>query len=238
MKKVRLLVSVLCAALIAACVFAFAACKEPEDDDPVDGEGVYTFAAAGIDLTGLSGRGYSDEKAETQMIMGENTASIRERANVLNSIERVAPNEGRHFVGYFNTGGTALTFNIRADKASTDNSLTLRLGSEYGTLLLNPEVMQIVVNGEELAYNPITVTGAAQIGYRVPFANHEISQKFDLNEGENEIQLIILENTLGNAVAGFPSVGPGVNNIKIKSDAVLSWDSLWEYNKEDIVHET
>lgn len=146
-----------------------------------------------------------------------------------------------HFVGYFNTADTTLTFNINSDVAATGATMKLRLGSEYGTMRLDPSVMTISVNGTALDYDQISVTGqrveGTNIVYGAPFKDYEISTAFDLKAGENKIEITILQNTLGLPGTNVESVGPGVDCIKIKSESTLTWISLWESNKEEIQYE-
>lgn len=197
---------------------------------PVDGEVV--FEAEGIDLTGLAGHGYSNEASECGMIQGENTKSIRENSKVLKSLSN------GYFVGFFTTPDTTLTFNFTADKDSQNNTMKLRLGSEYGSMKLSPSVMAIKVNGEELNYDEITVRGkkleGLNIVYAEPFRDYEISVPFALQEGDNKIEITILQNKLGIENTAVESVGPGVDCIKVKSDSKLTFESLWESNKEEI----
>lgn len=232
MKKIKYLLLALCLVALVACGVA---CTGTSGDDPAPEEGEVVFEAEGIDLTGLSGHGYSNEASECGMIMGENTLSIRNNETVLNSISN------GYFVGYFNTADTTLTFNFESDVAASDVTMKLRLGSEYGTLRLEPSVMTIKVNGTELKYDPISVTGqkveGTNIVYGAPFRDYEISTSFDLVAGANKIEITILQNTLGIENSNVASVGPGVDCIKIKSSSKLTWNSLWDSNKEEIAYE-
>lgn len=229
MKKFKFILLALC--LIMMSAFAVA-CSG--GDDPAPEEGEVVFEAEGIDLSGLSGHGYSNEAKECGMIMGANTKAIRENDKVLNSISN------SYFVGYFNSAGTTLTFDFESDVAASGVTMKLRLGSEYGTLKLDPSVMTVKVNGKELKYDQISVTGQKvdnnnpQIVYATPFKDYEISTAFDLKAGDNKIEITILENELGIPNSNVASVGPGVDCIKIKSDSKLTWESLWESNKEEI----
>lgn len=193
----------------------------------------YTFEAEGVDFTGMSSFGYSINYNETDLIQGKNTPSFP--SNVLNSISN------SFFVGGFNTTkpeGLTLKFPIKADKASTGNVITLRLGTEFGTLRITPAEMDVIVNGVALEYDAITVVGEnltsveQYSGYKVPFADYKLSSTFDLVAGDNLVEVKIKKNNLGfKDEPMLSSVGPGVDCIKIKSESVLSWESLWEDNK-------
>lgn len=218
-----------------AATMSLVACSGGTTDDLTPEEGEVIFEAEGIDLEGLSGHGYSNSAEGCGMIMGENTLAIRNNQTVLNSISN------GHFVGYFNTADTTLTFNINSDVAATGATMKLRLGSEYGTMRLDPSVMTISVNGTALDYDQISVTGqrveGTNIVYGAPFKDYEISTAFELKAGENKIEITILQNTLGLPGTNVESVGPGVDCIKIKSESTLTWNSLWESNKEEIQYE-
>lgn len=217
--------------IVAACLMlttAFAAACTDGGNEVAAGEVV--MEAEGIDLSELSGRGYSNEAKGCGMIMGLNTKYLREDEKISKSISN------GYFVGYFNTADTTMTFEFTSDQAVSGATMKLRLGSEYGTLRLDPSSMTIAVNGTELDYDKITVTGAkvegANIRYGSVFKDYEVSVPFDLLAGSNKIELTILQNTLG--IPGMESVGPGVDCIKVKSDSKLTFTSLWEQNKEEI----
>ena len=191
----------------------------------------YTFEAEGCDLTGLSSFGYSVNVNETDMIQPRKEIS----ASVTNSLSN------GYFVGYFQTtdeDGITLKFPIDADKASTGNKMSLRLGTEYGTITLDPDVLQVKVNGTALDYEAITVVGenltsvTQYKGYTVPFADYTLSAEFDLKAGENLIELTMMPNELGfKDEPMLSSVGPGVDCIKVRSESALTWESMWEDNK-------
>jgi len=209
----------------------------PDSNDDVNsGTGkTYTFEAEGVDFSGLTSFGYSINISETEMILGEHT---NVPANVVSSASNGC------FVGYFNPqgdNGLTLTFVINADKASEDNTMTLRLATEYGTMTISPDDMDVTVNGTALQYDPITVVGENLTsvnqwhGYVVPFNDYKLSSKFALKEGENVITLKIKANELGFADdVMLKSVGPGVDCIKIRSESTLTWESLWEDNKDEL----
>ena len=230
MKKFRFLILAVLALSLVVC-FAVA-CGDETGGDTGSGS-TYTFEAEGVDFTGLSSFGYSINISETDMIMGKNTPSLSD--TVVNSLS------GGYFAGYFNTkneNGLTLKFPITADKASENNTITLRLGTEYGTITISPGEMDVIVNGTALQYDPITVVGknltsVTQFeGYTVPFNDYKLSSKFALKAGENTVELKIKVNTLGfDDEPMLRSVGPGVDCIKIRSESALTWESLWEDNK-------
>lgn len=235
MKKLKFLGVAALALALGVGTMAFAGCGG--DDGELDkvgpaGAKSYTFEAEGIDFTGLTSFGYSENISETGMIKGKN---VQLDANVQNSLSN------GYFVSYFSTrseSGLTLKFPIKADVASTGNRISLRLGTEYGTMTISPKEMDVIVNGTALQYSPITVVGenltsvTQYKGYKVPFADYLLSPEFDLKAGDNTVEIKIKINTLGFADEPMlTSVGPGVDCIKIKSTSTLTWESLWEANK-------
>lgn len=228
--KIKKIIAALCACACIVPAAAFAACGD-ETGNEVGGDGVYVFEAEGVDLSEQSGRGWSNEAQGCGMIQGENTFSIRDNKTVLNSLSN------KYFVGFFSTEGTVLEFNINADAADAQATLVLRLASEWGTLVVDDSVMTIEVNGTKISYDAFNVTGkkidgATEIEYGVPFKDFTVSSKINLKQGENTIKLI----ASGKPYPQTPSLcmGPGVDCIKIKSTAKLTWESLWDENKENI----
>ncbi len=219
-------------AFLLALVLLVAVCAAACGNNAGPAAGEVVFEAEGINLAGLSGHGYSNEASECGMIQGQNTKSVRENASVLNSISN------SYFVGFFTTPGTTLTFDFTADKASAGNTMKLRMGSEYGTMKIDPSVMTIKVNGTELAYSEISVRGKKLVGlnivYGEPFKDYEVSAEFDLVQGANKIELTIKQNSLGIKDTNVESVGPGIDCIKVKSGSALTWSSLWDANKAEI----
>lgn len=230
MKKIRLLTIVLAIVLVVCSVMMTTACGDGGTGG--DEEGTYVFEAEGIDVTGLTGRGYSVSYSETELIIGK---------EVLSTIpDEVANSMSNGFcIAYWNTPGTTLTFNINADKASEGNTITLRVSSEYGTLDVTKDALSVIVNGEELDYSPFTIIGenlsnvSDWHGLAIPFADYKLSAKFPLKAGANEIKIRTNRNEMGFPEDSFlNSVSPDLDCIKIKSDSVLTWESMWEENKE------
>lgn len=99
--------------IVAACLMlttAFAAACTDGGNEVAAGEVV--MEAEGIDLSELSGRGYSNEAKGCGMIMGLNTKYLREDEKISKSISN------GYFVGYFNTADTTMTFEFTSDPGS------------------------------------------------------------------------------------------------------------------------
>lgn len=235
MKTLKFLGAAALALTVGIGAIAFAGCNngENEDDGPA-GSNTYTFEAEGIDVSGLTGRGYSVSYAETELIIGKATTSTIPQ-NVASSMSN------GFCIAYWNTPGTTLTFNIKADKASEDNTITLRVSSEYGSLDVTKDALSIIVNGTPLDYNPFTVIGenlssvSDWHGLAVPFNDYKISATFALKEGDNVIQIRTNANSMGFAEDSFlNSVSPDLDCIKIRSTSTLTWESQWDDNKEQM----
>ena len=229
MKK---LTAIVLAALVMCSIFAFTACGENNTDPP--GVKTYTFEAEGVDLSEQSGHGWSNNANGCQMIQGKNTAKIRSNSKVLNSISN------EYFVGFFGVENTEFVFEITSDADDAEATLVLRLASEWGTLLVDQTVMKIVVNDVNLEYTPFSVTGkkiegASEIEYGEPFVNFTIDTKISLKQGANVIKLVAQGKGFGENTA--MDIGPGVDCIKVKSKASLTWESLWEDNKLNVKYE-
>lgn len=232
--KIKKTVAALLAAASILPMGALVACggntEEGEEPNP-PGVTTYTFEAEGVDLSEQSGRGWSNEASGCQMIQGKNTAKIRANSTVAKSISN------EYFVGFFGTEGTELVFEINSDADETGATLVLRLASEWGTLTVDSSVMTVEVNGTSLAYNAFELTGkkidsAAAVEYGVPFKDFTLSAKIDLKKGANTVKLIAQGKK--HPEADSLRMGPGVDCIKIKSKAALTWESLWEENKDNV----
>ncbi len=236
MKIKKLLAGILaCACVIPAGVFAACGGGDGEEED-VNPPGVttYIFEAEGVDLSEQSGRGWSNEAAGCKMIQGQNVAKIRNNASVLKSISN------GYFVGFFGTEGTELVFEINAAEAENDVPLVLRLASEWGTMTVDSSVMTVEVNGENVAYNGFELTGkkiesAASVEYGVPFKDFTLSAKVNLVKGANTVKIIAQGKK--HPEAESLRIGPGVDCIKLKSKTALTWESLWDENKDNIAVE-
>lgn len=241
MKKIKFIAAA--AALLALTVtgFAFAGCggTDVEKDEPLpEGKTSYVYEAEDVDLYGLSGPVFSGEASDYKMVMGANTKYIRENyPEVLESISN------QYFVSYFNGPGTILTFTFDSDKASSGNTLKLRMASEWGTLNIKPTNIIVRINGEELNYEPFTISGVklsddGSLGqYRTPFKDYTLTEDFDIVEGENIIEVEVGDRDYG--LEGFVKYGPGIDCIKMVTDSnvTLTWEKLFESRKSNIVVE-
>lgn len=214
-------------------------------------DGVWILEAEAMNLDDYHGVGYSGGGDGAAAIQGANDAAIPQAAkDSLNKTDSEGnPYNDGFFVGFFNSEGTTFTFTFESDADAEDCTLTLRLGSEHGDMMFDPDLLTIKVNGEELDYEPFTVKGGVDV-YGA-FDDYTISTKIDLKANtvtgsddmldpdtgevvfkrpvrvQNTIELILKKNnywTTGND----PTGGPGIDCIKIESDSKISYTTLGE----------
>lgn len=229
MKKVRFLVIMLALVLV---VGMFAACGESGDVPEVaQGETLYVYEAEDTYLGDLSGVAYSGNYPGYRMVRGLNSSSIAENKSVIDSIS------GGYFVSYLNAVGLTLTFELESDSDSSDNQLYIRMGSEFGTLKINPENIEVRVNGEAITYEEFNVKGEAGGVYKTKFADHALGN-IDLKKGSNIIEVEILSTTdYGLQGTEGTAYGPGIDCIKIVSSSTLTWDKTFEDYKDQISYD-
>lgn len=203
-------------------------------------EGLWVIEAEAMNLDDFHGVGMSGGGNQDGAIQGAGDAGLSQAA--LASLNKTdsdgeSYNDG-YFVGFFNGDGTRFTFTFESTEAVSDATLILRLGSEHGDMMFDPDILTIKVNGVELDYEPFTVTGEEN-SYGA-FADYEISTKISLLANEvtghsdlkdsagnvviertdrvqNTVEIILHTNEYwvgGNNTTG----GPGIDCIKIDAE--------------------
>lgn len=211
--------------------------------------GAYVIEAEAMNIDGYQGVGYSGGGSGIGAIQGVKDAGIPQAAkDSLNKTDKdgKAYNDG-FFIGFFNGAGTHFEFTFESDADVTDCTLTLRLGSEHGDMTFNPSLLTIKVNGEELDYEPFTVTGSD--GEYGEFKDYTLSSKISLKKNEvignddlkdsqgnvvierpvkvqNTIELILKTNNYWTDSTNTTG-GPGIDCIKIDTDSTLTWTDYW-----------
>lgn len=136
------------------------------------------YEAEYIDLTGKSGAGYSSNPTGTGLIQKFDDASNGACVSYL-------------FTEIY------LDFVVEASKPMQGLSMTFCLASEIGaSTVFSSDALKFYVNGTEISYSPITVTGGNQA--KGDFQTFEIADDIALKEGENTIRLEVVSNTLRN----------------------------------------
>lgn len=249
MNKIIRFISVAACALLLIAVFS--GCGSTDDKPPTPSVSGKTFVieAESMNLSEYYGVGYSGGGAQEKAIQsGANMPKVAADSLNKKDVDGRDFNSG-YFVGFFNGEGTKFIFTFESDAAEEDCTLKLRLGSEHGEMMFNPDLLTIKVNGSELTYDKFTVKGGADADYG-EFGDYEISAKIDLVDNEllgnddieidgevvlerpirrkNTVELILKANNYWTTGTN-PTGGPGIDCIKIVTDedANLTWDDYW-----------
>lgn len=164
--------------------------------------GITRFEAEYLDLRGKSGGGYSGAASEEAMIQSFAGAS------------------NGYYLGWTHYSDLELTFEIISDRAVSNASLVLGLDSEIQTIILNPSVFMIEINGIQVSYTSFQLPGSD--GREVSkFSPYTVVSGIALKAGKNTITLTVLPNTLQDGQTG----GPMIDYMELGSlgGATLSW---------------
>lgn len=178
----------------------------------------YIFEAEYVDFDGISGSGWSNTQVEWGMVMGDG--------------ETTATSNGM-YVAYFTPPYASLKFPFTSSSAGK-GELIFSMVTEYAKdfsgllmMILDPSVMTLKVNGVEMDYQ-VFVLGDNQP--TIDFKEYVFLSEFDILEGENLIEITILENDY---FPGRPGGGPNVDYMKIVSNLDLVMDLFFD-NIEDV----
>lgn len=162
------------------------------------------FEAEHIDVTGLKGAGYSGSASELAMIQKYPNAS-----------------NGRS-LGYLNCA-LQFSFNFTSE-LDTTAKLTLGLGSEmWGDLTLTTDSFKVLVNGEEVAYDPFTVLEIGS-GQDREFRPYTLSPVVNLKAGDNTITIQILDSVATAGIGTATAQGPMVDYLQIEeANGEIGW---------------
>ena len=189
MKLKKMLGLLLVGTLLTGAV-ALSACT-PTDDG--GGANTYTMEAEYINLDGVSGAGISSDQSGVEMIYGEGTQAEKNKGW-----------SNGYFVGYTYATNLTLTFTFNASEDGSA-AIILRLGSELGDISLDPTVFAVKLNGEEIIYDNLYVSGS--LIEDMVFSDKTVTADAWLVEGENVLELVVLNNNLMNGVkTGGPCV--------------------------------
>lgn len=145
-------------------------------------------------------------------------------ASGANMIQMFPDASNMRAVGYTYMDGLTFTFRFDSDKQVSDVSLYVSLSSEIGTVTFNPSNLGILLNGTEINYADMTVTGTTNVVSA--FKEYTVSSGLTLNEGENVVQLVIRDNLL---IGGERIGGPIIDCIRVQTSANLTWQP-YSYN--------
>ncbi len=160
-----------------------------------------TFEAEYIYVDNLVGAGYSGSNSGRNMIQAFANAS------------------NGYVIGYLNAAVT-LTFHINASEATT-SSLSMRLGTENGTMTLSQTTFKVNVNGTNIDYGSITVQedGSNQ---ETKFKDYSVSSSINLQQGDNTILFSVLKVADGEGTSS--ARGPLFDRIDLNpTSGKTSW---------------
>lgn len=208
---------VLCTLLAVACALpavSLAACGEKQpNENPGGGDTVgknvtYTFEAEYTDIEGKQGAGLSSEPFGFSLIYGNGGQADKDKGW-----------SNGYYIAHTYKDGFTLEFKFKAAAAGT-GVLSLRLGSELGTLDLTPSSFGVVLNDKEITYTGMQVQGSQSLD-TIKFYDKILPGEAEIKEGDNSLKLIVRANTFkNNATTG----GPFVDCVKITTKAGLSWE--------------
>ncbi len=220
MMKLKKLACVALAALTFGLTGMLAACDNGDDggvvipppDEPAatvtDKAQTYVMEAEYIDLTGVVGSMISGSAKGVGMIYGGGTDADR--------------NKGWS-EGYYIAGMHAVdckldfVFNSGAAERTT---IAVRLSSEVGTMNVTPDSLSFKLNGEEVRYGMLAITGGAPQDLSLAtFNDYTVSANITLKGGENTFSITVKQNNIG----GTDTRGPLVDCVKFTTKSVLTW---------------
>ena len=126
------------------------------------------------------------------------------------------------YVHFLYTNGNTLTFDLEADKASTDSVLALRLSGEYRAFFeINNSKWHVQLNGVNIDYKAINFRYIPPQGAEpFPFSDYFMGG-VSLKQGANKLELITDNTELMYGTAA--STAPMVDCVKLYSDAKVTW---------------
>lgn len=240
--KYKKMLAVLAAACMAASLGAGAACAEEaseadtavqeaageevaEEDSTESEEGTFTFEAENVDLTYLSGHGWSNE------VMG---------VGLLVKDEYDAQASGGWALGYLYENGNEVEFYIDSDQDVDDVTLIIRctMENKATSASLAWDEFEITVNdGDPIEYRTMTfdnIPGLLTVKNELlPFANKTIG-KISLQEGENLIKLTVTNDITMEGT--MQATAPIIDCIILKTDsgATFTWADGYPMNTDYI----
>ncbi|MCF0228256.1 MAG: hypothetical protein HUJ76_01010 [Parasporobacterium sp.] len=220
-KTAVLTAAALTALMMAAAVNAKEAATPVIEEEP----GTFVFEAENVDLTYLSGHGWSNE------VMG---------AGLLIKDKYDAQASGGYALGYLYENGNEIEFYINSDKDVEDVKLILRCTMEHknSSASLAWNEFEITVNDEDpIEYRTMTfenIPGLLTVKNELlPFSNKTIG-KINLVEGENLIKLTVTNDITmeGTMQATAPIIDCII--LKTDSDATFTWAEGFPMNTDYI----
>ncbi len=208
--------------LLMALMMALTCCFAAQAENAVK---EYVFEAENVDLTYLSGHGWSNE------VLGYGLL-IKDKYN--------AGASNGFALGYLYENGNEVEFYINASEAVEDVTLVLRCTMEHkvDSASIAWDELEITVNdGDPIEYRTMNFNGIPGLltvkGELLPFANKTIG-KINLEEGENLIKITVTNNITMEGT--MQATAPIIDCIILKTDAdvELTWAEGFPMNDEYI----
>lgn len=123
-----------------------------------------------------------------------------------------------YYLGFPHRTGFNMSYEFTSS-SSGSAELVIRLGTEIGQIAINPQVLEIKVNGAVISYGEFIIPDNTDT--LVAFNNYIIGD-ISLVEGDNIITITVLENRYLNGHTG----GPLFDNISLTTQNDLTWQPL------------
>ena len=185
----------------------------------------YTFEAEYTNLEGKPGQGSSDNCMGVDLIQSPK--------DIVGNGTQMGMSNG-YYVGKLYYNGAFLEFRINAEEDVSNVVLAARLTPDLFNMYFTDETWQVIVNGEQLKYGKISLTGAiAQTDideqgntingdiFKRPFENYVLSTDLQLKAGENVIRLVT--NNKEDHGGTFNAETPLIDCLYLFATAELTW---------------
>ncbi len=208
--------------LLMTLIMALVCCSAVQAESTVK---EYVFEAENVDLTYLSGHGWSNE------VLGYGLL-IKDKYN--------AGASNGFALGYLYENGNEVEFYINASEAVEDVTLVLRCTMEHKveSASIAWDELEITVNdGDPIEYRTMNFNGIPGLltvkNELLPFANKTIG-KINLDQGENLIKITVTNNITMEGT--MQATAPIIDCIILKTDAdvELTWAEGFPMNNEYI----
>ncbi len=158
------------------------------------------FEAEYIDLTGITGEGWSGSRFEEGVIQNDSPDA-----------------SNGYFIGW-TLGRNIYTFNFTSSQAVTGAGLKVRIASEGGNVNITPAAFEIRVNGISLPYTSFQLSGTYE--HMGDFVDCVVAASgLNLVAGNNKVELVIKENN----ILDGRCFGPAMDCIKIENFGAASF---------------
>ncbi|MCX4312300.1 MAG: hypothetical protein OSJ83_00325 [Clostridia bacterium] len=208
--------SYLAAALAAVCALPISLCgcggntSDPTDgDEIVVGEGMkkYVLEAEYTPVANVIGGAQSGSASGYDLIMQSDAEGV----------------SNGYFIHNIHMTDCTIVFEFTAEKAGTA-SISVRLISQWGNTIFDPDNFGVVLNGNDIKYGKIQVQGSSDD--KPKFVDKIVTQKAEIKKGDNKLELVVRENTLNTYTKS--TGGPAIDCVTIVTDAGISWTPLTE----------